>query len=309
MWKLWIVGLLAVIVVGLAIAYAMADRETMTAEQFRNGSGYEIVALVTGVTAYKDMGDRDAPPLVIVHGATLGSVAYEAYYQPFLDAGYRVISYDQYGRGFSDRPDAELSVDLMREQLLGLLDHLQVETAALYGVSFGGAVIARFAAAHPDRVAGLGFQVPLIEAPRSGLLQIASLPLIKPLIGRLLMVPAIIDRGESFGVETEEQRRVVDHFKMQFEVKGTQRMLMSMLTSDAMSSRLADHAAIAAADIPTQFVYATDDPEISPESVQAAIGSYEAADVHTYTGGHFFSSTKQDELAAKLAAFFKANGV
>lgn len=309
MWKFWITGILAVIVVGVAVAYVIADRETMTAEEFRAGSGYETVALSTGVTAYKDLGPKDAPPLVIVHGATLGSVAYEAYYQPFLDAGYRVIAYDQYGRGFSDRPDADLSINLMREQLLGLLDHLQIEEAALYGVSFGGAVIARFAAAHPDRVTGLGFQVPLIEAPRSGLLQVASLPVVQPLIGRLVMVPAIIDRGESFGVETEEQRRVVNHFKTQFEVQGTQRMVLSMLTGDAMSSRLEDHAAIAAADIPTQFVYATDDPEILPETVEAAIGKYTAADVHTYTGGHFFSATKQDELAAKLAAFFKANGV
>ena len=309
MWKYWIGGVLALVVVSLMIAYASANRETMTAEEFRAGSGYETVALTSGVTAYKDMGPRDAVPLVIVHGATLGSLAYEAYYQPFLDAGYRVIAYDQFGRGFSDRPDTDLSIDLMREQLLGLLDHLQIDRAALYGVSFGGAVIARFAASHPERVSGLGFQVPLIASPRSGLLQMASLPLVRPLMGRLVLVPAIIERGESFGAETEEQRRVVEHFKAQFEVEGTQRMLMSMLTGDAMSNRLADHAAIAEAGIPVQFVYATDDPEISPESVQAAISNYENPEVHTYTGGHFFSATKQDELAAKLAAFFKANNI
>ena len=309
MWKYWIGGVLALVVVGLTIAYASSNRETMTAEEFRAGSGYETVTLTSGVTAYKDMGPRDAVPLVIVHGATLGSVAYEAYYQPFLDAGYRVIAYDQFGRGFSDRPDTDLSIDLMREQLLGLLDHLQIDRAALYGVSFGGAVIARFAASHLERVSGLGFQVPLIASPRSGLLQMASLPLVRPLMGRLVLVPAIIERGESFGAETEEQRRVVDHFKAQFEVEGTQRMLMSMLTGDAMSNRLVDHAAIAEAGIPVQFVYATDDPEISPESVQAAISNYENPEVHTYTGGHFFSATKQDELAAKLAAFFKANNI
>jgi len=309
MWKYWVAGVLALVVVGVAIAYVAADRETMTAEQFRAGSGYDAVSLASGVTAYKDMGPRDAVPLVVVHGATLGSIAYEAYYQPFLDAGYRVIAYDQYGRGFSDRPDADLSIDLMREQLLALLDHLEIDRAALYGVSFGGAVIARFAAAHPERVRGLGFQVPLIESPQSGLLQLASLPVIRPVMGRLLLVPAIIERGESFGVETEEQRRVVNHFKSQFEVQGTQRMLMSMLTDDAMSSRLEDHATIGKAGIPVQFVYATDDPEILPQTVEAAISKYDAPDVHTYTGGHFFSATKQDELAAKLAAFFNARGI
>jgi len=309
MWLYWTGGIVALIVFGLTAVYMASNREVITAEVFRDGSGYDTVALTDGVTAYKDMGPAEAQPLVIVHGATLGSVAYEAYYQPFLDAGYRVIAYDQYGRGFSDRPDAPLSIDLVRVQLLELLDHLGIDQANLYGVSFGGAVIARFAAAHPDRVSALGFQVPLIASPQNALLRIASLPVVQPVVGRLMLVPAIVERGESFGTESEEQRRVVDHFKTQFTVEGTQRMLMSMLTGDAMSSRLEDHAAIAEAGIPVQFVYATDDPEISPESVEAAISNYAAPDIHTYTGGHFFSATKQDELAAKLVAFFRAQGV
>ncbi|MEQ8746052.1 alpha/beta fold hydrolase [Pyruvatibacter sp.] len=308
MWKYLVGGAVGVLVVVLGILYVSADRESMLAAEFRDGSGYLTVPLEGGVTAYKDMGPKDAVPLVIVHGATLGSIAYEAYYAPLLAQGYRVISYDQFGRGFSDRPEAPFTIDMMRTQLLGLLDHLEIERAALYGVSFGGAVIARFAAAHPERVRALGFQVPLISVESTGLGAMLGVPVANRFFSRVIVVPAIIERGESFGTDTDEQRRVVTHFKQQFEVEGTERMMRQMFVGDAMSSRLEDHAAIAAADIPTQFVYATDDPEILAETVEEAIALYDTPDVHTYTGGHFFSATRQDELAAKLAAFFKANG-
>jgi len=308
MWAYWVGGVVVLGVAAIAIAYVASDRETITAAEFRDGSGYLTAALPNGVTAYKDMGLKDAVPLVIVHGGTLGSLAYEAYYAPLLAQGYRVIAYDQYGRGFSDRPDVPLTIDLMRVQLLDLLDHLHVERAALYGVSFGGAVIARFAAEHPERVRALGYQVPVVDAPTIPLIGLLRLPVIQPLLARLVMVPSTIARGESFGAETEAQARVIHHFKAQFTVKGTQRMIMSMLTGDALSSRLADHAVIGTSGIPSQFVYATDDPEIDPVTVEQAIALYDTADVHAYTGGHFFSATRQDELAAKLAAFFKAHG-
>jgi surfactin synthase thioesterase subunit len=57
--------------------------------------------------------------------------------------------------------------------------------------------------------------------------------------------------------------------------------------------------------VKAQFVYATDDPEIAPAQVEAALAQYDAPDVHQYTGGHFFSSGRVDELAEKLTAFFR----
>ena len=54
-----------------------------------------------------------------------------------------------------------------------------------------------------------------------------------------------------------------------------------------------------------QFVYATDDPEIAAAQVEAALAFYDAPEVHQYTGGHFFSSGRTDELSTKLTAFFK----
>ena len=291
----------------LTFIYQADDRETMSAAAFRADSGYQTATLSHGVTAYQRFGAGQGPALIIVHGGTLGSLAYQQYVAPLVAAGYDVILYDQYGRGFSDRPDAPMRIDLMRLQLRDLMDALAIERAHLFGVSFGGAVIARFAVEHPERVRGLAYQVPVIEgASVSPTIMLARLPVIGPVLMRFVAIPAIMARGESFGTESEAARRVVAHFKNQFAVIGTQRMMRQLLIGDALSDRMADHQTIGASGLRAQFVYAVDDPEIAAAQVEAALSHYEAPDVHQYTGGHFFSSGKSDELASKLHGFFKS---
>ena len=95
--------ILALAGVALLVVHIRANRETITATEFREDSVYDTAVLSDGTTAFRDLGPREAPVLVIIHGATLGSVAYEEYYEPFLQGGYRVVAYDEYGRGFSDR--------------------------------------------------------------------------------------------------------------------------------------------------------------------------------------------------------------
>ena len=135
-----------------------------------------------GTTAFRTYGPVSAPAIILVHGATLGSMTYQDYAAPFVAAGFRVVLYDQYGRGFSDRPRAPFSIDLMRAQLAELMDHLEIERAHLYGVSLGGAIVTRFAAAHPDRVQTLGLQVPLIGGANVRAMCAARLPLVGPLL-------------------------------------------------------------------------------------------------------------------------------
>ena len=128
-------------------------------------------------------------------------------------------------------------------------------------------------------------------------LTLTRLPVLGTFLSRLVGIPAIIARGESFGTESEEARRVVAHFTNQFKVKGTERMMRDMIIGDALSDRMADHEKIAAGGMRAQFVYALDDPEIMRADVEAALALYDAPDVHQYTGGHFFSTGRTEELS------------
>ena len=93
------------------------------------------------------------PAVVLVHG--FGSSLYT--WKDVLSALYPahdVIALDLPGFGESDLP-ADLSFEELPAAVLGLMDRLGLERAALVGNSMGGAVVAVVAAERPERVNAL----------------------------------------------------------------------------------------------------------------------------------------------------------
>ena len=86
------------------LVYLFSSFEKGNLEEFRQGSEYEVAQLSQGTTAYKDIGDKNDPAIIVIHGATLPSEGFIGFCSGLSAKGYRVICYDQYGRGYSDRP-------------------------------------------------------------------------------------------------------------------------------------------------------------------------------------------------------------
>lgn len=72
----------------------------------------------------------------------------------FLDQ-FRVILYDKRGHGLSDMSPAPYAMDDHADDLLALLDALDIEEAALVGLSVGGMIAQRVAVKAPQRVRAL----------------------------------------------------------------------------------------------------------------------------------------------------------
>ncbi len=99
------------------------------------------------------------PDLVLLHG-TGGHL--EAYARDIagLSADFCVTAYDMVGHGWSGLPDRPYTIDVLTDQLLGLLDALDIGTVHLSGESLGGWVAAWTAAHHPGRVDRLVLNTP-----------------------------------------------------------------------------------------------------------------------------------------------------
>ena len=278
--------------------YFALDRENVDINEFRLNSGYQEVKLTEGVTSYKDLGDKNNEVIVLIHGATFGSLAYEEYVNVFLENNYRVITYDQYGRGFSDRVDTHISIELMEKQLKELIEHCEAENVILYGVSFGAAVAAKYASNNLENVSFIGYQVPLINSANVPLLSIVKIPLYGDLLSRVLLVPNVLKRIEEY--EDLMSQKLLDHYVGQFEVKGTERFFKKFFLGNAMGNRLNDHNVIGSNAIPSYFAYAEDDTEIDSQLVEEAIRNYTDPTVKKYSGGHFFSSGIERKVAQEF---------
>ncbi|MAG46423.1 MAG: hypothetical protein CMD93_02975 [Gammaproteobacteria bacterium] len=290
--------LLSIFILIPVCLYLALNKENIDINEFRLNSGYEEVKLSDGITSYKDIGGKNNKVIVLVHGATFGSLAYEEYVDVFVENNYRVITYDQYGRGYSDRIHNDVSIELMERQLKELIDYCGVGDIILYGVSFGAAVVAKYAANNPEKISFVGYQVPLINSANIPMLSIANIPLYGDLLIRGFLVPGILKRIE--GYEDLMSKKLLDHYIGQFSVKGTEKFFKKFFLGNAMGDRLKDHSIIGDKSILSYFAYAEDDIEIDSRLVEEAIKKYNNPIVKKYTGGHFFSSGIERELAQEF---------
>jgi 3-oxoadipate enol-lactonase len=72
-----------------------------------------------------------------------------------LKRHYRVLRFDTRGHGDSDAPDGAYALDMLADDLLGVLDGLDIEDTHFVGLSMGGMIGMTFALAHPGRFRSL----------------------------------------------------------------------------------------------------------------------------------------------------------
>ncbi|MFC6951570.1 alpha/beta hydrolase [Halorubellus litoreus] len=73
---------------------------------------------------------------------------------------YDVVAYDARGHGHTDATETGYAPADRVADLVGVLDALDLDDPVLYGHSMGGSTVAKTAADHPDRVAGVVMEDP-----------------------------------------------------------------------------------------------------------------------------------------------------
>ncbi|HZQ07750.1 MAG TPA: alpha/beta hydrolase [Anaerolineae bacterium] len=107
-------------------------------------------AKINGAEIYYEVAGEGFP-FVMLHAGIASCKMWDPQFEHFAKS-HRVIRYDLRGFGKTTAPPMEYS---NRDDLLGLLDFLGVERAAIMGCSMGGNIALDFTLEHPERVATL----------------------------------------------------------------------------------------------------------------------------------------------------------
>ena len=177
--------ILLLIIVVLTVIYAFSSFEKGDLKYYQEKSDYNFVNLSKGLTAYKDYGNKNDPAIIIIHGATLPSEGYVGFCEGLSQKGYRVICYDQYGRGYSDRPVSDYNMEFYLDQLNELLDYLEIKKSILHGSSMGAPIAINYANKYPNQVSAIGLQVPLVNS-NSKILSALKTPVLGNFVLRVL---------------------------------------------------------------------------------------------------------------------------
>tara|TARA_Y100000389_G_scaffold141425_1_gene139278 strand:- start:874 stop:1827 length:954 start_codon:yes stop_codon:yes gene_type:complete len=89
--------------------------------------------------------------IVLVHGFSTPSFVWGGLLDNFLNAGYKVLVYDHYGRGYSERPNIQYDKELYLETLRELVVSQDIqESVHLVGYSMGGPIVGLYADQYPE---------------------------------------------------------------------------------------------------------------------------------------------------------------
>ncbi|MBD3390819.1 MAG: alpha/beta fold hydrolase [Chitinivibrionales bacterium] len=263
-----VTAVLAVAVAAAAIVFVAIDREKRTLnEDIRAAKGGTYLTLAHGVTHYELAGPETGEIVVLVHGGTIPLWAWDEQVQPLINAGCRVLRYDQYGRGLSDRPAVRYDRELYRNQLLELLDRLRFSRPVhLIGHSFGGTIAAHFAAKHPDRIARLILVAPFFDllkydTPYRAACRLVRTPLAGRLFVRFVLIPKSITRARQL-LGGNESGNDIRRFEEQLLYCGFEYSLRSLLRHDFVENYREEFDAIARAKYPVSLVWGNKDNNV-----------------------------------------------
>jgi len=129
------------------------------------GGGPAAVTPVGGRGRTAKSAPAGARPVILVHGLLLSQRMHWPLAEDLAAFGNRVLTIDLLGHGESDRPRdmGRYSMTIFAEQVVGLMDHLQIEQAVVMGTSLGANAALEVALAHPERLRGMVIEMPVLD--------------------------------------------------------------------------------------------------------------------------------------------------
>ena len=102
---------------------------------------------------------------VLLHGLLLSQRMHVPLARALAERGNRIVTLDLLGHGQSDRPPDmwRYSMGIFAHEVVGLLDHLEVDEAVVGGTSLGANVTLEVAALAPERLRGMVVEMPVLD--------------------------------------------------------------------------------------------------------------------------------------------------
>lgn len=262
------VKILSALIILLIVVYFVVDPETHELnDATRKHVGHKYSSLSDGVTHYKFDGPENGNLVILVHGGTVPQWAWDEQIEALSKAGFRVLSYDKYGRGYSDRPDLVYNQELYQRQLLELIEKLNISKPFdLIGASLGGGTAINFVSRYPDKIKKLILIAPVIndyKVPSA-----FQLPVIGEILARFIGIEILIERFNSLYEGSPRLNHYSKLYKEQTTYKGFQRSLLSMLRNDALGNYNNAYDIVGKQKREILLVWGTNDTEITEEMIK-----------------------------------------
>ena len=277
-------------------------------EAVRASAPGSFVQLSDGFTHYELGGPPNGGPVVLVHGFSVPYFIWDPTFTFLTESGFRVLRYDLFGRGYSDRPKVRYDIDLFCKQLRELLDTLGVERFNLMGLSLGGPISATFTTRYPERVRKLVLIDP--AGAKAVVLAKAIVSEITPAVGGLVS-SLFKNKGQakestSDFYAPENTKAFVEKYMVHVKYKGFMRAILSTMRNGMLGDFSATYREVGELGTPALLFWGRDDQTVPFTYSQVILDAIPQVDFHAFDHcGHIPHYEKPDEANPLLLEFLK----
>lgn len=246
----------------------------------------QFIKLTHGLTHYVSLGSDNDTPILFIHGGGITGLEVWNNNAPFfLSQGYRVILYDLYGRGFSDRLQQEYTPQVLLDQLEDLIAALAItKPVTLVSMSLGSMIAVEYASLHPDRVN----KVVLIDPALTGDYRphaLLKIPVLSEFLMTLYWYPRAVENQRKEFVNQAAFGRYAERLRFFMNFEGYKKMnystWMHTLNQNKLPllATLSPHTCI--------LIYGNRDPYFPVNNVALYLKTYPTLGVREiYDAGH-----------------------
>ena len=282
------------------------DGEYTLDDTIRAGLPGKFVELEDGVVHYELLGPEDGDLVVLVHGFSVPYYVWDPTVNGLVSAGYQVLRYDLYGRGYSDRPKVEYNLDLFVRQLSQLTEVVTLNKPFhLVGLSMGGPIAAAYSNQYSQHVLSLSLFAPEVLPVSTGSIFPMSVPLLGEWIMKVYMVPVFLPQSQSDDfynpdIAPDWQARYRDQLKY----KGFRQAILSTIRNLPNMNALREYERVGENGLPVFVIWGEEDQSVSFDAILQAMQAMPQAEYLQVTeSGHLVHYEKAEIVNKRLLEF------
>ncbi len=268
----------------------------------------KFIELSDGIVHYELEGSS-RNVVVLVHGFSSPFFVWDENFKFLVNEGFKVLRYDLFGRGYSDRPKVKYNMDLFIRQLFELVNQLGLtqQKFSLVGLSMGGGICVVFADQYPELVQKISLIDPIgFPMGRSVFSSLLKIPGLNKLILRRLNHETMIENQKGDFYRYDRINEYLEKYAEQMRYSGWLRAIRSTLLNLPFTNLRKTYERLGSKRLPMQLFWGENDQTIPLSNSLKIRDAVPDIRFHLIKEcGHMPHYTRPNEVKPLLLAFLR----
>lgn len=269
---------------------------------------FNAIKLSSGVTHYQSIGS--GPVIILVHGVSGPLAVWDKTTDALVSAGFRVVRYDLYGRGFSARlENGPYNLETYETQLSELIEALHLgPSIRLVGSSLGGVITSEYTIRHPNNVSGLvligpaGFPITVPFAAK-----LRDIPIVGDIFTHLFGYNTILKQNDHYFVNKRMPEELRPFVADQLSMPGTTNAIIKTMKNSPVQSFVNSYYELGKTGVPVGLMWGRQDATFPYENSKILMKAAPQAKLVTVeNAGHLPQYERAEIVSPTLISFEKA---